>query len=343
MKLGKTGFMVKAASVAAACVLMSGQAAWAQNAQVRVGAFSSISDAGLYIAQEKGYFAEQNIDVTFVQVTGGGMMTSELANGNLDVSGGSPGAGIYNAVRQGIPLRVVADKGSSHPGHGYFAFVVRNDLVDEIKTAEDLRGRTLAVTGFGRGASSEVTIHRLLSEAGVKESEVNLIGMGFGDILAAMGTGRVEVGVLIEPLVTKAESDNIGTVWKRVDDIYPSQQYGALIYGPGIIERPDVAKRFMVAYLKGTRYYTDAMSGKIPRDELVEILTKHTSVKDPDLYGVMTFPGLNPNGTLNTEGMKYDSNWFLSAGRMREKVEVERVIDTSYVDAAVEQLGPYDE
>src|SRR4051794_4857053 len=80
---------------------------------VRVGAYASISDAGLYIAKDKGYFAEQGISAEIVQVNTGSEMTSQLANGDLDASGGSPGAGLYNAVRQGIDLKIVADKGSS--------------------------------------------------------------------------------------------------------------------------------------------------------------------------------------------------------------------------------------
>jgi len=313
----------------------------AQPAKVRVGAYSSISDAGLYVALDKKYFAEQGLDVELTQVNSLATMTTELANGNLDASGGSPGAGLYNAVRQGITMKIVADKGSSLPGHGYFAFVVRKDLADKIKTPADLRGRVLAVTGYNAGASSEVTISRLLGPAGVKESELRMTNMTFSDILAGLGTSRVEVGVLIEPLVTQAVEQGIGVIWKRVDEIYPSQQYGGLMYGPGIIKRPEVARRFMVAYLKGVRFYNDALSGKASRDELVDILARHTSVKNRELYKKMAFPGLNPNGTLNTAGMEYDVKWWVSAGRMKEAVDVASIVDMSYANFAVQQLGPY--
>lgn len=317
------------------------QVAWAQAAKVRVGAYQSVSDAGLYVALEKKYFAEQGLDVELTQVNSLATMTTELANGNLDASGGSPGAGLYNAVRQGITMRIVADKGSSLPGHGYFAFVVRKDLADKIKTPADLRGRVLAVTGYNAGASSEVTINRLLAPAGVKESELRMTNMTFSDILAGLGTNRVEVGVLIEPLVTQAVEQGIGVLWKRVDTIYPGQQYGALMYGPGMIKRPEVARKFMVAYLKGVRFYNDALSGKASRDELIAILTKSTSVKKPELYAKMAFPGLHPNGTLNTAGMEYDVKWWVSAGRMKESVDVATIVDASYAAYAVQQLGPY--
>ena len=325
----------------AALALGGGRAEAADPVKLKVGVYNSVSDAGLYIARDKGYFAEQGLEVEFLQVTSGAVMMTQLAIGGMDASGGAPGAALYNAARQGMDVKIVADKGSTLPGRGYFAFVVRKDLADQIKTAADLRGRVLAVTGYKVGASSEVTIDRLLQTAGVKGSEVKLINMAFGDILAGLGTGKVDVGVLIEPLVTEAAEQGLGVVWQRADVIYPNQQYGALMYGQSIIKRPDIARRFMVAYLKGVRFYNDALSGKTSRDELVDILSRNTSVKNRDMYQKMAFPGLNPDGTLNLAGMASDVDWWVLAGSMKQPVPVASVVDTSYIEAAVKELGPY--
>jgi ABC-type nitrate/sulfonate/bicarbonate transport system substrate-binding protein len=308
---------------------------------VKVGVFQSISDAGIYVAIEKGYFAEQGLKVDVQNIDSSSTVTTALVSGDIDVSGGSPAASIYNAVRQGLPIQIVADKGSTLPGHGYFAFMVRKALADQIKTPADLRGHILAATGYFAGASNEVTIHHLLAPAGVRENEVNIVAMSFPDIVAGLGTGAIDVAALIEPLVTVAVDRGIAVVWKRADEIYPSQQYAALIYGPGITERPDVATRFMVAYLKGVRFYNDALNGKASRSELIGILTKDTSVKDAALYDKMVLPGLNPNGTLNIDGMREDMNWFLAEGRMRELADIKKVVDTRYIEAAVSKLGEY--
>lgn len=311
----------------------------AQLTKVKVGQFSSVSDAAIYIAMEKKFFAEQGIEVELARVDSGATMVTELANGNLDVSGGSPGAGLYNAVRQGIAMKIVADKGSTLPGHGYFAFLVRKDLAGQIKTAADFKGRTLVVTGHMRGASSEVTIGRVLAGAGLKESDLKLINMTFPDIVAALGTGKADIGVVAEPLVTQAIEKGIAVLWKRADEVYPNQQYGALMYGPNIIGKPDLARKFMVAYLKGVRFYNDALAGKASKDELTQILIKHTSVKDPEVYKKMVYPGLHPNGTLNVAGMEYDVKWWAENGRMKEAIDPKRLVDMSYAEFAVKQLG----
>jgi NitT/TauT family transport system substrate-binding protein len=283
---------------------------------VKVGVFQSISDAPIYIAAEKGYFAEQHLKVEVQKIDSSATVTTALASGDIDVSGGSPAASIYNAVRQGVPIRIVADKGSTQPGHGYFAFMVRKGLADKIKTPADLRGRTLAATGYFAGASNEVTIHHLLAPARVKESEVNIIA-------------------------TIAVDKGFAVVWKRADEVYPSQQYAALIYGPGITKRPDVATRFMIAYLKGVRFYNDALSGKVPRSDLIAILIKDTTVKNADLYDKMKLPGLDPSGRLNEAGMSEDMKFFVAEGRMKELVDIKKIVDTQYSEAAVAKLGEY--
>jgi NitT/TauT family transport system substrate-binding protein len=273
-----------------------------------------------------------------VKIDSGAVLTTLLSTGDLDASGGSPGAGVYNAVRQGMQFKIVADKGSTLPGHGYFAFVVRKDLADQIKTAADLKGRSLAVTGYKVGASSEVTIAKLLATAGLTDADLKMTNMTFGDIAAALGTKRIEVGVLIEPLVTQVEAQGIATMWRRADTVYPNQQYGALMYGPGIIKRPAVADKFMVAYLKAARFYNAALTGKASREELVQILSKHTSVKNPDLYKTMVFPGIHPDGKLNTAGMADDVKWWHANGRMKEEVKLSDIVDASYAERAKRTL-----
>lgn len=338
MTLAKSSYLHIALSAAVA--LFGWSAAHAADT-VRVGVFQSISDAGIYIADEKGYFAEQGIHVELQRVSSASTVTTALASGDLDVSGGSPSASIYNAIRQGVPIEIVADKGSTHPGHGYLAFMVRKELADKIKKPEDLRGRTLAATGYAAGSTNEVAVHHLLMSGGVKSNEVKIVAMAFPDVMTSLGTGSVDAGILIEPLVTLAVEKGIAVVWKRADEVYPSQQYAAVLYGPGMTKRHDVGVRFMTAYLKGVRFYNDALKGKIPRKELIDILTKNTSVKTAALYDKMALPGLDPNGALNVKGMEDDMAWFLKEGRMKEPVDIKKIVNTSYVDAVIGKLGVY--
>ena len=48
--------------------------------------------------------------------------------------------------------------------------------------------------------------------------------------------------------------------------------------------------RFMSAYLKGVRDYNDGFIKGKGKDEVIDIMTKHTALKDPALWGKSTSP-----------------------------------------------------
>lgn len=309
---------------------------------VKVSVYQSVSDAGLYIAADRGYFKEQGIAVDMIQLDSVSSVVTALASGQVDVAGGAPSAAIYNSARQGIGIRIVADKGSMPAGGGYIGLVVRKGMEGTIKTAADLKGHKVAWSGIGVGTTNEVALDHLLKTAGLKEDDISLQNLTFGDSLAALASGSVDAAYLIEPLIQSAQERGLGKLLLTGDAMYPNQQVAVLLYGPAFAQkRADVGKRFMVAYLKGVRDYNNAFRKNVGRAEIVSILSKNTTVKKPELYDKMVMPGLNPDGAVNVEGMKADMQWFLSKGFLKEAVDVTKVVDNAFVEQAVKELGPY--
>ena len=79
--------------------------------KVMIGASPVLSSAGIFIAMERGYFAEEGIapdTITFA--SSGAQMLPSLIKGDLDVGGGNINSGIYNAFNDGHGIRIVADK-----------------------------------------------------------------------------------------------------------------------------------------------------------------------------------------------------------------------------------------
>ena len=308
---------------------------------VKVSVYQSVSDAGIYIAADKGYFTQQGIALELIQLDSVSSVVTALASGQVDVAGGAPSAAIYNSARQGIGIRIVADKGSMPTGGGYIGLVVRKGMEDTIRKPADLKGRKVAWSGIGVGTTNEVALDHMLKTAGLKESDISLQNLTFGDSLAALASGSVDAAYLIEPLIQSAEERGLGKLLLTGDAMYLNQQVAVLLYGPAFAKRADVARRFMVAYLKGVRDYNKAFRKNTGRAEIVSILSKNTTVKKPELYEKMVMPGLNPDGAVNIEGMKADMQWFLSKGFLKEQVDVAKVVDNSFVEQAVRELGAY--
>src|SRR5688572_8843708 len=97
---------------------------------VRVGQVVATSEAGQFIALERGYFQEQGINVEYAQFDAAGRMTPLLASGQLDVGTGAIGAGFFNALARGIPIKIVGPQARHDPGASAVYVMVRQDLVD---------------------------------------------------------------------------------------------------------------------------------------------------------------------------------------------------------------------
>jgi NitT/TauT family transport system substrate-binding protein len=332
----------------AACGWGGGQAnpqstATAAPASVQAGIVGSVSDAALFIAQDKGYFKEQNLTVTFQRFQSAALMTPALGRGQLEVGAGAPSAGLFNAMARDIDVRIVADKGNIKRGHGYEAYVIRKQLWDSgaIRTPADLRGKTISLAA--QGITPEANLDRFLRTGGLSVKDVKIVSLGFADMVPALANGSVDMAAPIEPFATQAESKGIGHIWKRTDELQPGHELGVLIYSADFAKKTDVARRFMLAYLKAARDYDDAFDKKIAakRADIVKILAANTTVKDVALYDQMVMPGIDGNGALNKMSLKDDQDWFLQYGGQKQKADLDKATDVSFAGWAAQKLGAY--
>lgn len=312
--------------------------------KLQLGMIGGVSDAAFFIAIDKGYFREQGIEIAASRLGSAAHMVAPLGTGHLHVGGGAPSAGLLNAIAREVPLRIVADKGNMAPGHGYEAIVVRRELWQRgaLKSPADLRGRRIAIAA--RSISPEVILDTFLRRGGLTVNDVDVVTLAHADMAAALANGSIDVALPIEPFVTHIAEKGIGVIWKRDDEILPGHQVAVVLYSPKFVEdKAELAHKFMLAYLKGARDYNDAFvkkdAGK--RREVVQILTRDTSIKDPALYDKMVMPGIDPNGRVNLESLAHQQEWFLAKGSQKARVDLSRVVDTQFADSAVRVLGVY--
>src|SRR3954468_5181374 len=151
---------------------------WAQAPiVVNVGAASTTSDAPIYIADKKGYFREEGLEAKVTNFRSAADMVAPLGTGQIDAGAGSASAGLYNAMLQGIKIKIVADKASSAPGYGATKIMVRKDHVDSgrYKSLRDFKGMKFAMNA--PGVSNTATLNALLKSVGLKYSDVETVNM----------------------------------------------------------------------------------------------------------------------------------------------------------------------
>lgn len=311
--------------------------------EVPVGISPVMSSAAMFIAKERGYFKEQGINVVINPFkASGAKMVPFLATGQLFVGGGNINAGMYNAIANDIPIKIVSDKGTVSPGHGYLALIVRKDHVDSgrYKGYKDLKGMRMAVTA--KGVSQQIVTEMYLKKAGLSLDDIDLKYLGYSDINIALANKSIDASIQIEPLVAAAVDKNIAVRVAGDDEIYPNQQSAAIFYSPVFMEKhPEKAKAFMVAYVKGLRDYNDAFEKNMGKDEIIKILTKHTRIKDASIYNKVVPVGLNPDGMVNMLSLKKDAQWYTEKGFVKQRPNIDKIVDLSYARHAVQVLGAY--
>jgi NitT/TauT family transport system substrate-binding protein len=315
--------------------------------EVKVATPLAISDAPIIIAEHKGYCREQGIKTVMTSMQTGAYMVAPLGAGQLDMGAGATSAGLFNSATRGIGIKVVADKGSNLPGYAYVSLLVRKELVDsgKFKTLKDLKG--LRVAEPGKGSSTGSTVNQALVSVGLHYDDVTHVpNMGFPEMLTAMENGAIDAAPVPEPFNTFGREKNIGVRFSA-DEFYPRQTIAVLLYGPHFIDkRAEVARRYMLAYLKGVRFYNGAMKdGKFAgpnADELIALLVEHTRYKDAALYRKVVPNGCDPDGHVDRPSMEKDLAFYRAQKFVdNETVGVADVVDDSFVDAALKALGPY--
>lgn len=303
----------------------------------------STADGGFYLALDKGYFAEEGLDVEMTPFDTSALQVSALGTNQLDVGVGSLNAGLLNAVGRGVKLKIVADRATLI--NGALSFMVRKELIDsgQIQGWQDFKGRPVANNGTGTAA--QLALIRGLASAGLTLNDVDQKIVGFADMVPALNSGALDMGVMIEPLISAAIERGIAVRWQRAIDAFPNLEIAQVYYSEGFAQNTEAANRFMIAYLRGVREYNDGMFKMRPnRPEVIQSLINHTSIKDPALYDKMEMSWVNPNGHLQVENLKEQQREFAALGLLEgPPVDLDRIVDTSYVENALRVLGVYQE
>jgi NitT/TauT family transport system substrate-binding protein len=237
----------------------------------------------------------------------------------------------------------VADRGTLAPGHGYQALVVRKDLVDsgQVRTMADLRGRKIGAQPPLHATAGWYLLARLLERGGLTESDVEYVPLGFADQNAGLAGRTIDAAWQAEPGPTGAVENGLAVRFVGADEAIGPVALGGLAYSEAFAAQTDLARRFMLAYLRGARTYLDAFTKNQGREAVVSLLARNTSLRDPALYDRMVMPWINPDGEFSTFGYAEIQDYFVRHGVQPRTVDINQIVDNSFAQWAAQQLGPY--
>jgi len=166
---------------------------------LRVGAIEAVTATGLYLAQQRGFFAAEGLTVTIEPITGSGPVMADLLNGRLDVSFGNYVSFIAAQARGVGRLRILAEGNNATAHEQQIAVLPRSPIT----SVAGLRGKTIGVNALANVAT--LIVSSVLAENRVPLSSVAFVAIPFPQMGEALAARRIDAAWLVEPFVTEAE------------------------------------------------------------------------------------------------------------------------------------------
>jgi NitT/TauT family transport system substrate-binding protein len=171
---------------------------------IKLGMSTWLGYAPLYLAKEKGFFQKRGIDVEIVVIESPADRRAAFAANRIQGFATTVDTHVMTAAAENpIPVTQVLALDDSNGGDGMVA-------KKEIKTIADLKGKTVAAQ-LGAGASY-FWLNYVLSQNGMKLSDIQAIDMKAGDAGAAFVAGKVDAAVTWEPWLSRAKQTPFGQV-----------------------------------------------------------------------------------------------------------------------------------
>jgi len=294
--------------------------------------------APLYVAMDRGFFKEQNIEISLDKAASGSEVMAFLAQGQIDVGAVGLSAATFNTFAKGFDFKVIASAGIAPQTNGPSKFEVRKALVDggQVKTLADLKGKKVAVAG-GTGSAGAYLAVKALQTAGLTGKDVQFVNLANPDMVQALANGAVDAALIGTPFSTQAIQQGAGAI--LVDDFAPGYSTTTFMYSGKLIkERPDVANRFALALLKG---YRAIQGANYLTDANVQTYVKYTGSTEQVIRATPPFI-YDPNMAIKTESITDQEKVYRESGwtDYSQAVDISKLFDSSFADKAVKTVGP---
>lgn len=218
---------------------------------LRIGWVQAMANAPALIADRKGFYAEEGLNVDLKGFGDGPVIQQAVAGGEIDVAyiGALP---VYNWAARGLEMRILAKV-----SYGQAALIARAD--GPIHTLADLKGKRLA--GVARGSGMDVLLRRFVLRDTAKldpDADLTLSQIPVSNMNPALDTGTIDAAFSWEPFVSQSVLRGTGRVVFDVNAALPGYPwYVIAVPIKTLRERPDDIVKLLRAHAKAIAYLRD--------------------------------------------------------------------------------------
>jgi NitT/TauT family transport system substrate-binding protein len=267
--------------------------------QIAVGGKPLIYYLPLSIAEARGYFKDEGLDVSIADFAGGSKALQAVVGGSADIVSG--------AFEHTLSMQ--------SKGQAYRAFVLQGRApmigvgvskknLPNYKSAADLKGKKIAP-----GSSTNMVVSFFLAKHGLKASDVSIIGVGAGaGAVTALRSGQIDAISNTDPVVSMLEMPGdiqiiVDTrTLKDTKEIFGGNMPAGCLYAPQAFldANPNTTQALANALVRADKWIQKAGA-----DEIAKVVPETYLLGDPAVYKAAiakSLEGLSPDGLIPEDG-----------------------------------------
>jgi ABC-type nitrate/sulfonate/bicarbonate transport system substrate-binding protein len=311
---------------AAAGLALSARAAQATPVSIRYGySLAAEEQSWLLMADHdlgKNYGNLYTLDP--IQFTSSSQRAQAFAAGAIDLAS-SAANGVLFAAAEGVPTTIIASisRESLHRGFNTTFAALASAPFNKI---EDLKGRTIAINGFS--TAGELWMRSALERHGLTEKDVTVVPVSFPAMAESLRSGRVDVAELPQPFFAMAQKEmKIKTIFTSKDGAPFDEELIVIVGEQAFLKaHPEAVRGFLADLRNATKFYLAHTK------EARQILIDKKFVRvPPDVYLTMDDYYRDPTLRVDVAALKRMQDLQVSAGFQKKKVDVDALVDQSYL------------
>lgn len=330
---------ISASFITLAILSVSSFSAFAEDKPLRIGWVYAMANAPALIADKKGFYAAEGLNVEVKSFNDGPLLQQAVAAGDLDIAYvGSPP--VYHWFSRGLESKILAQV-----NYGQAAVIA--NAKSPINNVTDLRGKKLA--GVAKGSGMDVLLRGYVLKEKARldpDQDVSIINMPAGNMNAALEHNEVDAAFSWEPFVSQSLLRGSSKLILDVNKELPQYPWYVIISLPNTLKsRPDEVTKLLRAHLKAIAFlqaHPDEANQLIAQEFKLET-TQNLNGKTvkPEEIVQEARKRMGWSARLDAKDLQFIQrlmDYSLSLGFINKPLKVEQVVDTTFLQKAEQSL-----
>ena len=279
------------------------------------------------VAQQRGYFKAEGLNVTFQVARGGVDVAKQVGAGNA-VIGGAIGDTPILVRANGVPVKAVAVIG----GRSLTQLVLNKDK--GINTVKDLKGKV--VTTMAYQDTTFFAFLGMLATQGMSKDDVNAQAVGPVNIWKLFAAGEADAMAAVPEWVyyAKTQAPNIKTEVIPSDTMFKSMAQAIVVADETIQKNPELVKKLVRATLKGMKAVMDDPAAAAA--DYVKAVPEHAG-KEAEMtailksYAELVYPGQKVLGEMDEARLSSLQDFYMQQGIIQQKSNVKDLYTNQFI------------